>query len=480
MQGPIATSASEANEHPAVQNTAYVFGICSAAALGGLLFGYDFVVIGGARAFFETYFHLTSASLIGWANSCALIGCLLGSIAAGWFADRFGRRPLLLAAAVLFAVSSAATGWSFSFATFIVWRILGGVAIGISSNVAPLYIAEISPAALRGRLVSLNQFAIVVGILLAQIVNWRIARPVPAGLSVDMAYATWNVQFGWRWMFTAIVVPSALFMAASLWLPESPRWLAIRGRDEDARRVLETVGGAAYANAELQSIESSLVAEPRDRSSARDLLHPRYRSVLLLGIALAVLQQWVGINVLFNYAAEVYKSAGYGANDLLLNIVITGAINLVFTILAFFLVDTIGRRKLMILGCAGIGISHLLCAFAYYKHYLGLPILVLTLGAIACFALTLAPVVWVLISELFPNRIRAHGVAAAVSALWVACFALTYTFPWMNQKLGTGGTFVAYGIVSLAGLVLVLAGVRETKGRSLEELEEVEAPALAG
>ncbi|MBS1815054.1 MAG: sugar porter family MFS transporter [Acidobacteria bacterium] len=450
----------------------YIFGISLAAALGGLLFGYDFVVIGGARQFYEVYFHLTSASVIGWANSCALLGCLIGSIAAGYFADRFGRRKLLLLAAVLFAVSSAATGWAFSFTAFIVWRIVGGIAIGISSNVSPLYIAEISPASIRGRLVSLNQLAIVIGILLAQIVNWRIARPEAANISADALFHSWNVQYGWRWMFTAIVVPSALFIIASILLPESPRWLLNRKRDAAARKTLENIGGEAYAEAEMASIHATLLAESKNTATMRDLFAPRYRGVLALGIALAVLQQWTGINVLFNYAAEVYKSAGYGANDVLLNIVITGSINLIFTLLAFALVDSLGRRKLMVLGCAGIGISHLLCAFAYHQHYRGIAVLVLTLSAIACFALTLAPVVWVLISEIFPNRIRAHGVSAAVSALWIACFLLTYTFPLLNSALGTGGTFVIYGLISFLGLVIVLLFVKETKGQTLEEIGE--------
>lgn len=469
MHGPVVNDNVQHSSVPA-DKLRYIFGISLAAALGGLLFGYDFVVIGGARQFYEVYFHLTSAELVGWANSCALLGCLIGSLAAGYFADRFGRRGLLLLAAVLFAVSSAATGWAFSFTSFIVWRILGGVAIGISSNVSPLYIAEISPASIRGRLVSLNQLAIVIGILLAQIVNWRIARPEVAGISAEALFQSWNVQYGWRWMFTAIVVPSTLFIVASLFLPESPRWLLNRNRESDARKTLAKIGGEAYAEAELVSIRKTLLAESKSTATVRELFSARYRGVLALGIALAVLQQWTGINVLFNYAAEVYKSAGYGANDVLLNIVITGSINLIFTLLSFLLVDSLGRRKLMILGCAGIGISHLLCAFAYRQHYQGIAILVLTLSAIACFALTLAPVVWVLIAEIFPNRIRAHGVSAAVSALWIACFLLTYTFPLINNAIGTSGAFVTYGLISLAGLVLVLFCVRETKGQTLEEI----------
>ncbi|MGC1462547.1 MAG: sugar porter family MFS transporter [Terracidiphilus sp.] len=453
------------------QHDIYVWGIALAAALGGLLFGYDWVVIGGARQFYEVYFHLTSAGLVGWANSCALVGCLLGSLSAGSLADRYGRRRVLLVAAVLFAVSSVLTGWAWSFSAFIFWRILGGTAIGLSSNVSPLYIAEISPTAQRGRLVSLNQFAIVVGILLAQIVNWRIARPVPPTLSAHLLLQTWNVQFGWRWMFTAVAAPALVFTCASLFIPESPRWLCGVGRAREAGAVLERIGGPNYARAELAGIESTQRADAAlTQSSWRELLLPKFRKILLVGIALAVLQQWTGINILFNYAAEVYRSAGYGANDIFLNIVITGAINLVFTMLAMVLVDRLGRRLMMLAGCIGIGVSHLLCAWAYHAQWRGAAVLVLTLSAIACYALTLAPVTWVLISEIFPSRIRSHGVSTAVSALWLASFLLTYTFPLLNRLEGTAGVFLTYGVICLLGFFFVAAFVPETKGRTLEQI----------
>ena len=373
---------------------------------------------------------------------------------------------------MLFAVSSIFTGWAHSFTSFIVWRILGGTAIGLSSNVSPLYIAEISPATIRGRLVSLNQFAIVIGILLAQVVNWRIARPVAAGLRGAALLHTWNVQLGWRWMFIAVAIPALVFTLASLFIPESPRWLLTRGREREAQRVLQHIGGPTYASAEIAGIKSALNIEASASApSWREILRPNVRHIVVIGIALAVLQQWTGINILFNYAAEVYRSAGYGANDIFLNIVITGAINLVFTILAMLLVDRIGRRALMIFGCIGIGVSHLLCAWAYHAAWPGPAVLVLTLSAIACYALTLAPVTWVLISEIFPNRVRSHGVSAAVSALWIASFLLTYTFPFLNRSLGTGGIFLGYGVVCLAGCVFVAFSVPETKGRSLEQIE---------
>jgi sugar porter (SP) family MFS transporter len=452
--------------------TRYVWGIAVVAALGGLLFGYDWVVIGGARQFFEIYFHLQSAASVGWANSCALIGCLAGSLIAGVLGDRYGRKPVLLVSAVLFAVSSVLTGWAASFALFILWRITGGIAIGLSSNISPLYIAEVSPAAHRGRLVSLNQFAVVVGILLAQIANWRIAAPVPASASAATLLASWNVQFGWRWMFTAVAIPALIFLVASLGIPESPRWLLIHGRTEQAFAVLRRIGGSAeYAAAEAAAISSALQDEQQRTTNWRGLLQPGVRMVLIVAIVLAVLQQWSGINILFNYAEEVYRTAGLGANQILFDIVITGAINLLFTLIAMAVVDRLGRRPLMLIGCCGIGISHLLAGFAYRIGQHGAAVLVLTLCAIACYAMTLAPLTWVLISEIFPNRLRSLGVSIAVSALWIASFALTYSFPFMNRALGSAGSFFIYGAICLAGAVFVFFFVPETMGRTLEEIE---------
>ncbi|HLJ75887.1 MAG TPA: sugar porter family MFS transporter [Acidobacteriaceae bacterium] len=469
MQGSATPRTAEAIIAP--RHPGYVWGIAIAAAMGGLLFGYDWVVIGGARQFYEIYFHLTSAVLVGWANSSALVGCLLGSLIAGSLADRYGRRRVLLASAILFALSSVLTGESQTFLQFIVWRIAGGLAIGLSSNVSPVYIAETSPSAVRGRLVSLNQFAIVVGILLAQVVNWLIARPVPSGLSEFAIQHSWNVQHGWRWMFIAVAAPAVVFTGASLLLPESPRWLLVGRREEEARDVLDRIGGPQFAVQELTAIERALAADVANRSSWRDLLRSPARHILLIGIALAVLQQWTGINVLFNYAGDVYRSAGYGANQIFLDIVITGTINLVFTILAMLLVDRIGRRKMMIFGSLGIGFSHLLCAWAYHEHWPAAAVLTLTLSAIACYAVTLAPVTWVLISEIFPNRMRAHGVSISVSALWAASFLLTYSFPALSAHLGSAGVFSAYGAICFLGTIMVTALVPETKGRTLEQIE---------
>ncbi|MGA3096527.1 MAG: sugar porter family MFS transporter [Bryobacteraceae bacterium] len=451
-------------------NARYVWLLAMVAALGGLLFGYDFVVIGGAKPFYEKFFQLHSEQLIGWANSCALLGCLLGSMLAGAAADRFGRKKLLIASAAIFAVSSVLTGWASTFPAFVVWRIAGGVAIGIASNVSPVYIAEVSPAPWRGRLVSMNQLAIVVGILAAQIVNWLIAEPVPSGATAELIRQSWNGQFGWRWMFTAVTAPSLIFFLGALLVPESPRWLAVRGRKDRARRTLARIGGEAYAEKALADVLSTAKAPEREGRWA-ELLAPGMRNALMIGVFLAVLQQWSGINVIFNYAEEVYRNAGYSVNDTLFNIVVTGSINLVFTLAALGFVDRLGRRSLMLAGCAGVALFHFLLGLSYHFGLKGLPVLLCTLATIACFAMTLGPVTWVLISEIFPNRIRGAAVSVSVSALWIACFVLTFTFPALNAALGPAGTFWLYSGICVIGFLLVYRRVPETKGKTLEQIE---------
>ena len=451
--------------------TAYIWLIATVAALGGLLFGYDWVVIGGAKPFYETYFQLHSAELIGWANSCALLGCLIGSMMSGLMADRFGRKPLLILSAFLFAASSVLTGWAPAFTWFVVWRICGGVAIGMASNVSPLYIAEIRPAAWRGRLVAMNQLTIVVGILAAQVVNWLIADAVPENATAEMIRLSWNGQAGWRWMFTAVAAPALVFFASAWIVPESPRWLVRRGRKEAARRTLERIGGESHAARAVAEIEATLQAGREEGGGWGHLRSRAMGKILVIGVGLAVLQQWCGINVIFNYAEEIYRSAGYGISGMLFNVVITGVVNLVFTLVALGFVDRVGRRSLMLVGCGGLAVSHLLVGFAYMAQLRGATVLVLTLCTIGCYAMTLAPVTWVLISEIFPNRVRGAAVSISVSALWIASFVLTYTFPLLERGVGQAGTFWTYSGICVAGFLFVYGSVRETKGKTLEEIE---------
>lgn len=451
-------------------NKTYIWAISLVAALGGLLFGYDWVVIGGAKPFYEKFFHLVDPAQQGWAMSCALVGCLLGSVLSGALTDRFGRKPLLVLSACLFAISSVGTGLATSFHVFFAWRIAGGLAIGLASSLSPMYIAEVAPAALRGRLVSINQLTVVVGILLAQVVNWLIARPVPASATADQILNSWNGQLGWRWMFGVTVVPSLLFFLGMLFVPESPRWLAKKGGHAKARMTLAKIGGTAYADQALLEIEATLVHET-DKVEFRKLFEPTVRKALLVGIVLAVFQQWCGINVIFNYAEEVFAAAGFTVSDILFNIVVTGAVNLIFTFVAIGLVDKAGRRALMLFGSAGLTLIYILLGAAYHTHRHGIYTLMLVIGAIACYAMSLAPVTWVVISEIFPNRVRGTAVAIAVSALWIASFILTYTFPLLNHSLGASGTFWIYAGICAIGFVFIKLRLPETRGKTLEEIE---------
>lgn len=450
--------------------SAYVWLTASAGALGGLLFGYDWVVIGGAKPFYERYFQLNSPSLEGWAMSCALIGCLIGAVSSGGLSSRFGRKRLLTLSALVFAVSSLGTGLAGQFDAFVAWRMLGGYAIGLASGISPMYIAEISPAHLRGRLVSLNQLAIVFGILLAQVVNWLIARPVPIGSTAHEILVSWNGQWGWRWMFAVTAVPSLLFLAATFLVPESPRWLAANGRDRQAMAVLHRLGGPSYAAEVLKDFKAASTDQPQ-LPLLRELAAPGMAKVLVLGVVLAVLQQWCGINVIFNYAQEIFAAAGYQVSAILFNIVVTGAVNVVFTLIALATIDRVGRRFLLLTGVFGLVVIYTLLGVFYHLHIQGKPMLVLVLAAIACYAMSLAPATWVVISEIFPNRIRGDAMSIAITALWTACFLLTYTFPQLNAKLGAAGTFWTYAVICLAGLLFLFLRLPETKGKTLEQIE---------
>ncbi len=450
----------------------YVWLISSVAAMGGLLFGWDWVVIGGAKPFFQRYFNLTSEAQIGWANSCALIGCLAGALIAGMLSDRFGRKRLLVVAAALFAVTSLGNAAATSFGVFIAWRMFGGVAIGLASNLSPLYIAEVAPAQVRGKLVSINQLTIVVGILLAQYINWFLVRELPPGATDEFIRDSWFGQQGWRWMFGLTAAPAVLFFIGMFLVPESPRWLAKAGRMEHARKVLEKIGGANYANAAAGEIQSSLASEEKQRVRYAELLAPRMRKVLVLGVGLAVFQQWCGINVIFNYAEEIFKAAGYDISSVLKNIAWTGSVNLAFTFVALGVVDKGGRRPLMLFGSAALALIYVMMGLCYHNGVKGLPMLLLVLAAIGCYAMSLAPVTWVVISEIFPNRIRGAAMAVAVTSLWIACFILTYTFPMLNATLGPAGTFWLYAVVCVAGFLFIKLKLPETKGKTLEQIEK--------
>lgn len=462
-------SASAAN---VPYNHGYIWLISIVAALGGLLFGWDWVVVGGAKPFFERYFHIeNNAALSGWANSSALIGCLVGALATGVLSDRFGRKRLLVASAFLFAITSVGNGLAENFTVFILWRILGGVAIGLASGLSPMYISEVAPASMRGRLVSVNQLTIVVGVLTAQLLNWWLVRDLPVGASDDFIRNSWFGQHGWRWMFALTAAPSLLFLIGMAIVPESPRWLLKKGRTAEAAKTLARIGGELYAQAEINDVATNLKDEKLQNFRLAELLDPRLRKVLVLGVVLAVFQQWCGINVIFNYAEDIFSAAGYDISSVLKNIAWTGSVNLAFTFVAIGFVDRCGRRPLMLLGSFGLAAVYGVLGLCYHAQVTGLPMLLLVLAAIACYSMSLAPVTWVIISEIFPNRIRGAAMSVAVMALWMACFVLTYTFPILNTTLGAAGTFWLYGLICVLGGIFVFAKLPETKGRTLEEIE---------
>jgi len=455
-------------------NTKYVLFLSVVSAMGGLLFGYDWVVIGGAKPFYERYFDITSSpTLQGFAMSSALFGCLIGSAISGNITDRFGRKKPLIFSAFLFIVTSLGTGAFNSFTSFMIFRIMGGIGIGIASNVSPVYIAEISPAHMRGKLVALNQFTIAFGVLAAQLANMLIAEPVAIDATDAIIRESWNGQTGWRVMFWACAVPATLFFILMWLVPESPRWLTKAGFRDKAMKVFERIGGTDYAVKETDEIILTLKEAEYHGTKEKfsNLFSKDLAPIIILGIILAVFQQWCGINVIFNYAEELFSAAGYGISGTLFNIVLTGVTSLIFTVIAMLIVDNKGRRPLMLTGAGGLAIVYTIIAAGYFLEIKGFFMVFWVVSAISIYGLTLAPITWVLLSEIFPNKIRGHAMSVATFALWFSCAVLTLTFPFLNKGLGTSGTFVVYATICIAGFFYILKKLPETKGKSLEEIE---------
>jgi len=454
-------------------NLIYVGYLTFVSAMGGLLFGYDWVVIGGAKPFYELYFNISdSPTLQGWAMSSALIGCIFGALLSGIISDRLGRKNPLILAAALFILSAFGTGYVNQFTPFIIYRLIGGIGIGLASTLSPIYIAEIAPSKYRGRFVAINQLTIVVGILAAQIVNLLIAEPIADNATSEQILSSWNGQSGWRWMFWAELIPAGLFFTLMFLVPESPRFLAKVKKDVKAIAVLTKIGGLQYAKSELENIKFTFKSDNTKKVSSEELLNSKVLPVLLIGIVLAVFQQWCGINIIFNYAQEIFTSAGYSVGDMLFNIVITGSVNLIFTFVAMRTVDSWGRRKLMLFGAFGLAVVYAILGGAYYFEFKGWPVLILVISAIAIYAMSLAPITWVILSEIFPNRLRGVAMSIATFSLWVASFILTFTFPLLNYALGSYGIFWVYSIICIFGYLFIKRKLPETKGKSLEEIEE--------
>ena len=420
----------------------FLYFICLVSAMGGLLFGYDWVVIGGAKPFYELYFGIGGSPLLqGMAMTTALIGCLVGAMVAGAAADRYGRKPLLMTAAVLFTVSAIATGLFNDFTLFNIARFIGGVGIGVASALSPMYIAEVSPTEIRGRMVSLNQMTIVLGILAAQVANLVLAKDTSVA-----ELQSWNVEWGWRWMFWAETVPAALFLLMSFFIPESPVYLRLKNEETKNSK--------------------------KEQPGLRELFQHKYSRVLLLGLVIAVFQQWCGTNVIFNYAQEIFTGAGYDVDGMFIDIVITGIANVVFTFVALYTIEKWGRRTLMLMGAGGLGLIYLILGTCYFMGVTGLMMVVLVVAAISVYAMTLAPVTWTLLAEIFPNHIRGIAMATCTFALWVGCCTLTFSFPSMNAALGSSGTFWIYSGICICAFVFLWNRCPETKGKSLEELEQ--------
>jgi SP family arabinose:H+ symporter-like MFS transporter len=433
----------------------YVVLVSIVAALGGLLFGFDTAVISGTLSFIQPYFGLSEAGL-GWTVSSLLFGCIAGVMLAGKAGDHFGRKKVLMLAAILFFLSAIGSATAHSLLIFVLARITGGVAVGVASILSPMYIAELAPARHRGFLVSLNQLAIVIGILVAFFSNWVL---VDTGSN------------NWRWMLLVMAAPAVLLFLSLFPVPESPRWLVARDRKDDAYRILVKTAGEVNARSELAEIEDTL--KNHQEAAYRELLMPKIRPLLFMGILLAVFQQITGINTIMYYAPKIFANIGQSNDSALLQTIAIGGTNLIFTIAGMILIDRIGRKILVLLGSAGMMLMLAgLSALFFLKLTSGVWVLTMILGYIAFFAASLGSAIWVMVAEIFPNRLRSKGMSVAIMALWLACAIVSISFPQMLEKLSGGITFLIFAVICLGNFLYVFRFVPETKGKSLEELEK--------
>lgn len=445
---------------PTKTNSNIIYKSTLVASVGGLLFGYDTAVISGAIGFMKIYYQL-SDMMTGWVASCALLGCIIGAMYSGKLSDQVGRKKVLMLSALLFTVSSVGTALAPNLWFFVVFRIIGGMGIGIASMLSPMYISEMAAAAIRGRLISIFQLGIVTGILVIYFVNAYIAT---------IHNEHWNISTGWRWMFGSGAIPSIIFILLLLTVPESPRWLAQQKRNPEALAILTRINGASAAQQELDSINDTLKDE--NPVSLSDIKEPKLKQALGIGILLAVFSQFTGINAIMYYAPEIFKSTGVGSDSAFMQTILVGVINVIFTFVAIRYVDLWGRKKLLLLGTSGMALCLFIVGLAFYRQQQGYTVLIAILGYIACFAMSLGPLTFVVIAEIFPTKVRATAMSVATFFLWTAVFLVSQTFPVLIGSVGSAYTFWLYMIIAVAAFLFILKRIPETKGKTLEEIEE--------
>ncbi|MDR3245872.1 MAG: sugar porter family MFS transporter [Prevotellaceae bacterium] len=454
-------------------NYGYLWLLTIAAAMGGFLFGYDWVVVGGAKPFYEPFFGITTAAAKGWGTSSAMIGCMIGAFFCFLTTERWGRKKLLAAAGFIFIVSAIGIAFCNTFFWYNIWRIVGGLSIGATLNLSPVYISEMVPPHIRGKFVSINQLLVNVGMLICQTVNWGIATANDVGITPDAAefVNTWNAQIGWRWMFGAVALPAVIFMVMMIVVPESVRWLVKNKQHQKAKEILVKIGGAEYAKTELKEI-SETVANEDPGMDFKALLQPKMLKILGLGFFVAMLQQWCGMNVTFYYAADIFTKAGYGVSDMMLQIVIIGGIAMLSVVATILMIDKVGRKKLMLCGTAAMTVIYGIIGLMFYHEINGLPIVIAVLLNVMAYQLTLAPITWVILSEIFPNRIRGAAMSLSALVLWIGNFSLTYSFPSILKGIGWANNFWLYGVICFVSFFILYKILPETKNKTLEQIEK--------
>ncbi|WP_236709693.1 sugar porter family MFS transporter [Elizabethkingia ursingii] len=440
-------------------NSGIIYKATLVASVGGLLFGYDTAVISGAIGFMRSFYQLSDI-MTGWVASCALLGCIAGAMYSGKLSDRAGRKKVLMLSAVLFTISSIGTAIAPNLWFFVLFRIIGGMGIGIASMLSPMYISEMAPAPVRGRLISVFQLGIVTGILVIYFVNAYIA-----GIHNE----AWNISTGWRWMFGSGIIPSVIFILLLLTVPESPRWLASQKKQSEALVILSQINGNTAAQQELDSINESLKDEAP--FSLASLKGSKLKKALITGILLAVFSQFTGINAIMYYAPEIFKSTGTGTDSAFIQTILVGVINVVFTLVAIKYVDSWGRKKLLLTGISGMTVCLFIVGLAFYTQQQGYLVLIAILGYIAFFAMSLGPLTFVVIAEIFSTKSRATAMSIATFFLWLAVFLVSQTFPILIGSIGSAYTFWLYTLISVLAFLFIRKSIPETKGKTLEEIE---------